>query len=317
MVDLDRLHLILPGRLSGRDYFVSLLREGRACGLISDYDVERVQMRCLPLIAKLAERYTEGKSSSIRVEKAQDILLSVLFITGLALKTFPSPEDALEALMHTDLEELWEKGLVRAHRKLFYCRHLQKRILEGLLDTPNEFYRPTVEEGIDGFFKCYDPELSAQEIHITADYPSCLGRPELGGVEFIEQYLRQIDAENAFCSCFRPLDIHRLLTALTPDYPGIPLNLFEPVLLSALGLVLTGHCPEKLNLSWRDTEKLYACFQGGVAEGLEEALDTLSGRMNIPRKSESYARLCLPGLSVYVKNALENRTLDKVFIPVD
>ena len=51
------------------------------------------------------------------------------------------------------------------------------------------------------------------------------------------EYLRRIQVENAFCIRFAPQYVHRLLCALTPDYANIPMNLFEPVLLAALGML--------------------------------------------------------------------------------
>jgi len=110
--------------------------------------------------------------------------------------------------------------------KTAISRSLQKKILEHLLDTPNVYYRSTIADGVNGFFKLYRPQFAAHEIHITADYPILAGRPELDGIEFIEQYLRCIEAENAFCICFKPQDIHHLLCGLTHDYRSVPFNNF-------------------------------------------------------------------------------------------
>ena len=73
-----------------------------------------------------------------------------------------------------------ENGLKLIRRKMAVSRHLQKKVLEHLLDTPNVYYRSTIADGINGFFKLYRPQFSAHEIHITADYPVFMGRPELG-----------------------------------------------------------------------------------------------------------------------------------------
>lgn len=104
----------------------------------------------------------------------------------------------------------------------------------------------------------YRPQFSAHEIHITADYPLLAGRPDLDGIEFIEQYLRCFEAENSFCKQFQPQDIHELLCGLTQDYQSIPMNLFEFVSLSALGLVMLKRRPQRLNLSKEDIEILYS-----------------------------------------------------------
>ena len=58
------------------------------------------------------------------------------------------------------------------------------------------------------------------------------------GVEFMERYLQEIDGENAFLRTFPPRAVHRLLLGLSREYASAPVNLFEPVCLSALGLTL-------------------------------------------------------------------------------
>ena len=164
-------------------------------------DIDTLQL--LELLAQKCDEWAGGESSSLPVEKAQDILTSIMYVIHLASKD----------QQHDDVpvSELFEKGLVCVQKKLFSCHMLQRRILKNLFNTPNVFYRSTIQGGINGFFKLYSPQFSAHEIHITADYPLCLGRPQLEGVEFIEEYLSRIDAENAFCNLFDPVLVHRLM----------------------------------------------------------------------------------------------------------
>ena len=55
--------------------------------------------------------------------------------------------------------------------------------------------------------------------------------------------------ENAFCVCFATQDIHHLLCGLMQYYRSVPLNIFEPVLLSALVLVIRERSPKPLDLN--------------------------------------------------------------------
>ena len=216
------------------------------------------------------------------------------------------------------LKLLFEHGLKLVRRKKAVSRHLQKKILENLLDTPNVYYRSTIADGINGFFKLYRPQFAAHEIHITADYPVLIGRPELDGIEFIEQYLRCIRAENAFCVCFAPQDIHHLLCGLTQDYRSVPLNIFEPVLLSALGLVIQKRNPKRLDLTKQELSLLYRFFSGQtqkeIQASLKQALLDLDEKMNLPQISVQYASLCIPKLAETIRNAVKMETLDKVFL---
>lgn len=200
-------------------------------------------LELLELLAQKCDEWNRGEISSLPAEKAQDILTSIMYVISLARKEQSAPAgfDADESDSAADIvqqdsvpvSQLFERGLVCVQKKLFSCHMLQRRILKNIFNTPNVFYRSTIAGGISGFFKLYSPQFSAHEIHITADYPVCLGRPELEGVEFIEEYLSRIDAENAFCRLFDSMTVHRLLLELSPDYAQLPVNVFEPVLLAA------------------------------------------------------------------------------------
>lgn len=314
----DILHPIKAELLSPKYYFQSLIEQARYSDLLSDKKISAMQTDLLLILAEQTDKWSKGESSSIPTEKAQDIMRSILFVIGIQLKSYQTPEQAVDVLKLESLKTIFENGLKLVRRKITICRHLQKVILNHLLDTPNVYYRSTIADGINGFFKLYRPQFAAHEIHITADYPVFMGRPELEGIEFIEKYLRYIQAENAFCICFTPQDIHHLLYGLTQDYRSVPLNIFEPVLLSALGLVIRDRNPKRLDLTENDISFLYLLFSGQSKKEVEiclkKALFNLNEKINLPRISMQYASLCIPKLVATVINAVKMKTLDKVFL---
>lgn len=314
----DILHQMKAEMLDPNDYFSSLVRQAGDCGLLSEKEWSAIQTDLFLVFAGQADRWSRGKSSSIPAEKAQDMMASILFVMGIQLKSCQTPEQAVDCLKTESLKSLFEKGLCLVRRKVAVSRQLQKRILNHLLDTPNVYYRSTIADGIQGFFKLYRPQFAAHKIHITADYPVLIGRPRLKGIEFIEQYLRCIHAENAFCMQFAPQDIHHLLCGLTQDYRSVPLNIFEPVLLSALGLTMRQRNPKRLDLTKQDVAGLYQLFwnqsEKAIRSRLEKALSDLQEIMDLPPVSVRYALLCMPRLTVTVRNAVSLNTLDKVFL---
>lgn len=239
MTDLTRRTLLDPLALDGRDYFASLLAEGQRCGLLSDRDLSRLQGESLTLLAERADAWSHGLSTSLPAERAQQLLGSVLYIVSLELKTGPTPEEAVERLRREPLAALYAAGQKRITRKLQAARTLHRQLKKTLFPTPNQFYRATLADGVGGFFKLYRPALAAQEIHITADYPTFFGLPPLDGVEFMEEYLRCLSHENRFLRCFAPETVHALLLGLDENYPLLILNLYGPVLAAALACVLT------------------------------------------------------------------------------
>lgn len=305
MTSLDRIHVLDEHALSGKEYFLSLLLQGRQCALLTDEDVERIQMESLSLLKEQTAKWSRGKSSSVRVEKAQELLASIYYTVGLALKACPSPEDAIDALKQTALAELYQKGLARVERKLKASKRMYREIRSNLFQTRNVFYRSTVVDGIGGFFKLYSPEFSAQEIHITADYPTFLGVKDLAGVEFIERYLRNIVYENQFCLYFSKERVHRLLCGLDRNYQQIVLNVYEYVLASALGCVLTGRAVRELSCN---LDVLKAMLSGKSAEEIErllsDALIRLVKKLGCPPGLVCYLRASLPKLAGLLHSAM-------------
>ena len=292
MTNIDRIHFINRSALSGRNYFVSLIEQGQLCALFSDTEIERMQLESLTLLAKRTELFNNGNSSSIRIEKAQDLLASILYTVGVQLKSYASPEDAIDALRTENLDHLFK--------------------------TQNVFYRLTAVDGINGFFKLYNPKFSAQEIHITADYPTFNGVYDLDGIEFIEKYLQNITHENRFCSYFSENAVHHLLCGLDENYQKVLMNIYEPVLTASLGCILTYHPSRDLNLSHNDIDTLADLFSGKGIDEVEQliknALDQLIAELNCSSDLSDYLKNSITKIAVSIKNAAHHNCLDKVFL---
>lgn len=315
MTNLDRIHVINEKALSGKNYLISLMTQGKLCALLSDSDIERIQMESLELLAGQTEKWSRGESSSIRVEKAQELLGSIYYTVGLTLKAYHSPEDAIEALKKEQLSVLFQDGLVRIIRKIQAVRLIHRKIKKNLFQTKNVFYRSTVVDGINGFFKLYSPAFSAQEIHITADYPTFLEVTDLAGIEFIERYLRNIACENRFCLCFSADRVHHLLCGLDENYQQILMNIYEPVLAAALGCILTEYPVRELSC---DLEMLKHLFSGKTAEQLtgilSAALPQLTEELGCPPELIRYMRSSLPKLSGLLHRAMKLKSLETVIL---
>ena len=318
MVELDVVHTISSDLLDVQYYFQSLIEQAMLCGLLSDSGLAKIQWDLLAILAEQTDKWSRGKSSSIPTEKAKEIMNSVMFVIGIQLKSYQMPEQAIDMLKTESLKQLFESGMKLVKQKMMLARRLQKRIMDNLFETPNVYYRSTIFDGINGFFKLYRPQFGAHEIHITADYPVYIGRPRLNGIEFIEQYLRCIEAENAFCICFAAKDVHHLLSGLTKDYASVPMNIFEPVLLSALGLSILKLDPIRLDLSKEDILLLYREFTGKsdieIQECLRKSSFLLYREIKLPQNTRHYIDMCIPKLANAIQNGVMMKTLDKVFL---
>ena len=312
------------GRMSDRSslderyYMQSVLKHGYMAGRLSDRDLASVSDQLMELLAQKAGELTDGTSSSISVETAGELMSSITFVTGVRLKEYECPEHAAEAIRDCSLTDLFQEGLDSVRCKVSRARSVHRRITEGLFETPSVYYRSTVEDGINGFFRLYDPETGAHKLHITVDYPAFSGRPELDGIEFIERYLSYIEAEDSFCRLFRPEDVHSLMCGITPDYPSCPVNIFEPVMMAAVGLVICSRPVRTPALCMEDISRLSDVFrEKSLIETsiyIEKAVRLMDRELGMSRSSLRYAVSCVPQMAMTVREAMRNSTIDKVFV---
>ena len=305
-MNIEKYSLIQPEELDTSDYFSSLIAAAEEKALLSPAQLKAVQQDTLELLSYVTRRFTGFDSSSVTVDKAQSLLESALFTVGVQLKTYPAPDDALQAVLHSGMLSLYREGRRRIDELLARSHAYQSAILENLFPTANRFYAETLIGGISGFFKLYRPDYAAQEMHITADYPTLVQMPALRGIEFIARYLRQLSLENAFLNLFDPALADRLLRAHAPSYAQIPLSLCQPVLCAALGCELTGRDPRELHLSLEDIGALaerFAAMDRSESEAeLRRALALLSIDLELPRQLSAYLRAALPQTAVLIKS---------------
>ena len=314
---LDKIRGVDAEKLDSVYYFQSLLEQAYSKELLSDNDIERLRFECLTLLAYKTERYNSGDSSCIRIEKAQDIMTSNLFTIGLWLKTYPHPDDAITALRTVPINELYKKGRGHIDTMLASAKTIHARLMRRLIDTPNVFYSSTIDGGIKGFFKLYYPDFAAHEIHITADYPTFNPMPKLAGIEFIRSYLNSLYYENLFCSYFMSDDINHLLCGHAENYAEQLINIYEPVLLAALGCTIAGIDLKHLDIT--EYGAAYLCrqladmSQNEIAATIQKAVSRLVSMMDCPQGLVQYIQGSLPCIILEIQKAVSEQTLNQVF----
>ena len=301
-MQLVKKEFINASKLSGREYLVSLLREAQKAGLIMPETAMRIQKEGMDIVAGLAMDFTDGRSSSIRIEQAQEFVLSVFYTAGLTLKTCTSPDDAAFRLASEPLRALYEEGNKIIKKKLASAHMLHRQVSKNIFAVKNEFYTSTITAGLSGFFKLYNPKFGAHETHITADYPTFLPVNDLTGIEFIETYLEFVDLENRFCLCFDVGVASEMLhRRFGKEYECLVLNIFEQVLTEALCCALSGEPVKGLMC---DTCILNSTLSGLTQAELSDKLQAaLSAVLNELQGSEPH-RTITPGVIEYVKSCL-------------
>ena len=318
MNDLDIRKYILDTDADKKHYFTSLVSAAREKGLMSEAEYSMLQEELLLILADRTFRYNDKKSTSVTVATAKELLNSVIYTVGLALKQCPTPDEAVRVLKRESLKKLYEDGLAAVKKKLNVSRSLQKHLLNRLVKTENKFIRACVEDELNEFFESYSPEYFAHGGDLWFAYEPYTGFPELCGIEFIEQYLRDAEAENSFCLLFDRSDLHHLLCGVAADYPLIPMNIFEPAIFCVLGLLLCGKAPDKLDLTSGDVALLHDTFlnrtEEETAQLLLSAAEKLPEHFTLEENVKSYILRCIPKLSLTLVSAVRQGITDKVFI---
>ncbi|MEO1816021.1 MAG: DUF6179 domain-containing protein [Acetobacterium sp.] len=307
-------------KLSGEFYFQSLLQEAYVKGALSSKESERIQLECLKLLADCTERFTRGQSSSVRVEIAQGIMASNLFTIGIYLKSLPDLDTAIFHIQNEPLEKLYEYGLAVLKRKINVAHYFYNRVCKSKLETVNQAYNITIDQGFKPFFENYEINFHAHEIPSDIDYQLIHPVTDLAGVEFVIKYLESLYYENLFCSYFDADIIHEVMSGYDPSYKNLLDNICAQVFQNALGCQLLNAPPDRLEFSPADLnaldKKLRSHNQLELQMQLKTAAQELITDLELTNPTlKKYLLASLPKITTTVYQGLATHSLNKVFVP--
>jgi hypothetical protein len=269
-------------------------------------------------MAKQVERYTNDESSSIRVEKAQQLLQSITYNIGLNLKSYPEMNTKLEVLQTEKLSVLFYQGLDLISEIYKKAKALLAQLQKNHLNIENYAYHDTLFTGIPEFFHDYNMEYAAHDNVGSIDYPLCKAITDLLGIEYQYEYLIRLTIENNFCRKFNDKTIQSLLDNFSNDSEQLLLNLFELVLTNAIGCELAGKNLEDLLLYPNDLEwlknKLQPLSRSDIKNLLYSSLEHIAEELKIDEETYQYAKEAIAQLAVRVDQNRKTNTVDKIWI---
>lgn len=319
-MNIKKRGIINQDKLSGEFFLNSIMQEAYAHELLSESEIENIQLQCLKFLAFKSEKYNGGESSSIRIEEAENIMKSNLYTIGLFLKSLSDSEDAIKELKTTPIPEIYQKGRELINVKEHSAKHMYYRVKSNKIINPNYAYNATIDEqGISSFFKLYNPDYAAHEISASIDYQLCNLVMDLVGIEFIQKYLENLYLENEFCRCFEPINIHHLLSGYDEGYKDLLINIFEQVLTSAVGCMLTHHSVFKLDISQREIEQLHNELSDdddqSIFRKIDKSVEMLLQELKIKSDSlKKYIEMSIPKIALNIVQAVRTNTLGQTFV---
>lgn len=183
----------------------------------NDYKVEEL----LPIVQKLAFRYTGGEHSSVTYEKAQMLMEAVLY----CIREYRLSQG--NALMKDDVPvmEAYRCGQEIVMKKVRTLQTLYNEMILSFRDYGCLCLRDTVRKGIPAFLKYYDFRFAPQETLLTLDYPVQENLEHLNGVDRVLAYMECICREQAYLNELDEREVVAILHDYHRDYSGLVENI--------------------------------------------------------------------------------------------
>ncbi len=327
--NIEKHSVLKKDRLDPNQYTLSLLKEAERLGVMDKQTVNAIQQQFMVLLGELIIKYTQGGSTSVKVETGQRIMLSLLYCIDARTQSFAIPQDAINILTSSSIKEVYQAGLEMVESCLRESEQNYKGIIDKKLDIPNEAYQSTIDEALPDIFENYDALFAAHDTMSTMagiDYPLLFDDMKMQGIFYIKHYILTLDLENHFCRLFPLEDIKQLLSnygrVYGVDYREALINIFEIILTNSIFSILVGNKAGELCITPLQLADLQEKFKDAdnaqclsiIAEAVEALIEKLSIKQ--PELQE-YMRDFTAVLMPRFLCALENNTLANVVILED
>ncbi len=212
--------------------------------------------KTMEMVARQIGYYNGIDSTSISVEKAQEIYESCLYTLQILWQQNLVKEPQV---LDTSLELMLEEGRLVLKDKVQRARQGWNQLALKGPRYGNDFYNDTVRE-VGAFFDRYDIFYGAHLIPCGIDYP--LINPvseELKGISYIELYLNRLCLENHFLGLYQEKSIISILKNTVGDVRKSYYNMAEEVFMTSLSRWITGDVREEASDS-----SLVGCQQEAI-----------------------------------------------------
>lgn len=280
---------------------------------LSSAEQQAFQKALLSFLAAHTARYTSGDSTSVPAETAEALFSSICF----CLRLFPEDYKRQRFLLRHGIDPAFRKGLLAVEKRRDDGRQLWQAVCCQPLPVENVFLTDTLQN-IGLFWKRYDPRYFACEIPCSIDYPLAIPASEsLHGIDYVNLYLRHLAIETDFLCHFTRNTLVSVLNRASPEYRELPLNLFEPVAVNALGRGLLNGSADTLFISPEERDFLRGRFSEASRAELGTALQSSAGLLATALNSSAGQRAYLRSFSAQLlprlTAAFKNGGLDGIF----
>lgn len=296
-------------RMNNSEYTVSLLREAVRVGIIDEVKEASLKAKVFDGLAIVIDEYTEGKSTSVSNDKANELLSSLLYNIDAYLISLGDPKKALSEVEEKTVKYLYDAGGIALKRVMTDCTALLFNNKKYRLPDGSEIYNRALDEDIRAFSKTYNIRFGAHRNPVIPRYKTALA-PRGAGVVRLKRYLTNLLAENLFCRCYESEEVKTVIAfevLRAEDMESTVGNLYVPILRCALicQFLMPG-IPHVL-LSEDDVKNAEALLDEYTPDEIQKLLTAAFGRL--PSQNREYHQKVFENELPQIIHAVKHNTL--------
>ena len=226
----------------------------------------------MPVVAKLAARYTSNESTSISYDKARQLMGAVIYCIeeyenqAAGLRDLVTPHSTISA------DTAYRQGYEILIEKVKKIQQEYNLMMREFQFYGNRCCYDTFQKGMPEFFLYYDARFHPMNHILTLDYPVLVSLEPRCGADLMEVYVRSACLEQSFLQKLPGDYIIHVLNAYSGDYGELIINLASIVIRNVLGCRIAGKSIDLNGYSPVEMERLKLFINGKTREELEEQL---------------------------------------------
>jgi len=229
-------NIFVGARLNNSEYTLSLLREAVRIGYIDESEEAAVKAKIFDGLATVIDEFTEGKSTSVSNEKANDLLSSLLYNIDAYLISLRDPKKAYDELKTKTFSYLYDAGGIALKHVMTDCTALLFNTKKTRLPDGSEYYNRALDEDIRAFTKAYNIRFAAHRNPVIPRYKTAI-TPRGSGIVRLKRYLTNLLTENLFCRNYDSEEVKTVIAyevMRAADMESNVGNLYIPILRCAV-----------------------------------------------------------------------------------
>ena len=275
-----------------------------------DYEMEEL----VPIVGKLAEKYTSHESTSITYEKAEQLMGAVLYCIH---ELWESSGNAPSLNKKLSAQRAYEMGAAYVREKTGKALDLYNRILPEFCHYENKCLYDTFVKGIPEFFKWYDIQFEPQNTILTLDYPLLKDISEYTGIDKIFEFIKSIGLEQKFLKLFPAGYVINILSKDNRNWQESMDNICEIVFTHVIGHIMLGKSLTVIELKDNDYFYMQEMFEQTALEDIKKHLEValeifIKNYYENDRELLNYLSDSIGGIVVRLKNAADNKVLGNI-----